>query len=523
MSSKTVFEKPISSLRNVVLDLKDLLTPKNYRFIDCAQFVKSRTLVISEISTFPTFPYSAVSYVWRGNPLSGTVTDSTSSFSVEGAKDGDPVSVDVLTHVCTASLQSGANYVWLDRLCISQTDPEDKAWQITQMYRVYQACHRCFILPGGISRLVGLNEETSWIHRAWTLQEVLAPNYAMVLFAWHAGPGWFYGKSRGDLVEVIEHQSAVVEIDDLLRPYLGGDTFFTTDDDEPDQRIKIDPIIFGRESSHVIALLGAMDARDGPDTDDHAPHAIWRSAMMRTSSRPVDMVFSIMGLFNVILDPRSFDKNDRIGATIALAREILRQGGKPSWLGVSFSIPPSRAISTFPEFPMTRVEGKALIRTDNGTKEIAEVIQDEFLAAWSLREAIEKGSMDEDGYLTFSSKAARIVPGRCPSASTSDTGRIVVKDEDSNDWEILSDEGAANLQSNDPRRFIVYVGMALAHPWASRPMYLEIYSLRAILVEEHKPEKFHRTSNFTLGPCYEAVVKTWKEHDFNVGPVVNTD
>jgi hypothetical protein len=55
---------------------------------------------------------------------------------------------------------------------------------------------------------------------------------------------------------------------------------------------------------------------------------VWRSAMMRTSSRLVDMVFSVMGLFGVALNTKDFQAEDRAETVmIALARGILEKGG----------------------------------------------------------------------------------------------------------------------------------------------------------------------------------------------------
>ncbi len=76
---------------------------------------------------------------------------------------------------------------------------------------------------------------------------------------------------------------------------------------------------------NVAALCIAMDNDMDEDTK---LYAIWKSALMQTSSRPVDMVFSIMGLFGVTLDPICFTKDDRLSATIALARAILEKGGR---------------------------------------------------------------------------------------------------------------------------------------------------------------------------------------------------
>lgn len=86
---------------------------------------------------------------------------------------------------------------------------------------------------------------------------------------------------------------------------------------------------------------------------------IWRCALMRTSSRHVDMVFSIMQLIGVTLNPSTFDPNDRLEVMIALASEILDEGGSVDWLGLPAKIPPCLQLSTFPQFAKTNVAGEA--------------------------------------------------------------------------------------------------------------------------------------------------------------------
>lgn len=43
----------------------------------------------------------------------------------------------------------------------------------------------------------------------------------------------------------------------------------------------------------------------------------------RVSARPADVVLSVMGLLGVTLDPSQFKKDDRFGATVALAQQLL--------------------------------------------------------------------------------------------------------------------------------------------------------------------------------------------------------
>ncbi|KAK7032615.1 hypothetical protein VNI00_012878 [Paramarasmius palmivorus] len=449
------------------------------------------------------------------------------------------MSIDVLFHACTASLQKKARYLWVDRLCILQNSATDKAWQIRRMYGIYKGCDPCLILPGGIGRLVGMEEETEWIQRAWTLQEVMAPDNALVLFRWNHGAGWFNGPvASGDLELVVRGESALADVMDLCLPYLsgimGGYTYFVQDDDEDDEdeqveqiRIKIDPIIFGRDRSHVLALLGILWGRD-PDAE---PQAIWRSALMRVSSRPVDMVFSIMGLFDVSLDPKAFRSTDRLAATIALAQEILRKGGNPNWLIASLHAPPERQLSSFPTFPETTVDGKARIRVSGELKEITEVVGDEFLRIWSVKEGPVGGSMDDAGYLTFSSKAIQVWPvsstdsnieGEHCRCATGDAKHVFMKAVDGTIWEAnLEDEPAPRSEST-ARTFAVYMGMALTNPYASQPTfqrYLETHTMLAIVIQEQSPNKFHRTSNMILCHCFESFIKAWKVQEVCIGPL----
>ncbi|KAK0502926.1 hypothetical protein EDD18DRAFT_1135617 [Armillaria luteobubalina] len=515
-------------------------SPCKYRLIDCVQYVRHDTLVIHEFDVLPEEPYSAASYIWRGKAFDPSFPEQRGFFSVLGAENGDPISMNVLYHICVASLQKKAKLLWLDRLCIIQQSRDDKAWQIQRMYGVYKACDPCVVLPGGLQRLVCLDEETEWIQRGWTLQEVMAPDDPLVLFRWRRGPGFFIGPTpfTGDLEEVVPGESALANIMDLLLPYLGGimggQTYFHLDEDrepqdkEEESGIEIKPVLFGHTASHALALLGALwpSVRD-PDV---VPHAVWRSALMRVSSRPVDMVLSIMGIFDVTLDPKAYPSHDRLGATIALAQEILRKGGSASWLIATMNLPPERRLSSFPVFPTTRVDGKAQVEVGGLMRDVEDVVGgDEFLERWSLKES-PKGSMGDDGYLTIASQAIRVrrvdqridlQSHRVGQGCVCDTvRRAFFTALDGTAWQACEGE---SVQSPGPcpRTFVVYVGMALANPYSSQPTlqrYMQTYTLLAILVQEHAPGRYHRSSNLVLCHCFEKFIKIWHVRKFDIGP-----
>ena len=86
------------------------------------------------------------------------------------------------------------------------------------------------------------------------------------------------------------------------------------------------------------------------------------------------MILSIMGVFGVSLDPAAFHKNGRHGAAIALAQEILKRGGRASWLDAAGGVPPESTLSSFPSFPGTSTNGAAFIRVDGGAYKVPDLV-----------------------------------------------------------------------------------------------------------------------------------------------------
>ena len=117
------------------------------------------------------------------------------------------------THcVPPTSLRSNPNtsYLWLDRGCIIQSSKEDRSWQMQHMGRIYKNCSTYLVLPGGLGRLVGLAEETAWIHRSWTLQEALSPRTTKCLFRWEQPPAEISGLTAGNIEGVENNHSAMM-------------------------------------------------------------------------------------------------------------------------------------------------------------------------------------------------------------------------------------------------------------------------------------------------------------------------
>ncbi|KAK7047283.1 hypothetical protein VNI00_006514 [Paramarasmius palmivorus] len=503
-----VLSKPLSSLQNTTIDLSGKASPCRFRLIDCAQLVHEEILQVIEYPDPQDIAYAAISYIWRGvigPPALSFATNGT--FAVKGAEDGDPVSIDVLLHACKAALLKDIPLLWLDRLCIIQTSRDDKVWQIQRMYRIYAECAECFILPGGTRRLVSLEEPTMWIHRGWTLQEAVAPRSASVVIQWEHGDGSFGNPKQrmgtsGVIEEIVPGQSAYILLTSLVNASIAENVEFrvAAPGTYTGRPVDVTIRIFGNDEAgwrHAFVLSAALkpvDDKVDPNGDKKRT-AIWRSAQMRTSSRPVDMVFSIMGLFGVTLDPRAFKAHDRLGATIALAREILDQGGSPNWFAISLALPHNNDILSFPMFPETNEAGAAIYEVNDERVEAAELMKD--VDGWLGVEGIPGATMDEAGFLTIKMKSVPVrFTGRFHASSGSrqsyDTQLLqyhdlhqppFMTDQDGRIWETLGNDQQTKL-------YVVLLGRM--HTQSGTRYFDPQTLLKGVLLLQYAEGKFRR-------------------------------
>jgi hypothetical protein len=143
------------------------ITHKKFRFIDAPSLAAGEKLRVVEFDALPVQRYVALSYVWRGSYNQDVQSFDTKTMSIEGVVGADPISIDVLITACKCVATMDCQFLWIDGVCIVQSDEEDKAWQIQNMFDIYKNCKQCLILPGGLSRLVPITEPTTWMHRAW--------------------------------------------------------------------------------------------------------------------------------------------------------------------------------------------------------------------------------------------------------------------------------------------------------------------------------------------------------------------
>ena len=339
--------------------------------------------------------------------------------AVAGAEEADPIAISVLYDLSWAAWSVfRSEYIWLDRLCLMQENSVDKKWQIAQMFNIYHGCKTCIVIPGGLQRLVTLEEETQWVDRAWTLQEVTAPQVIKVFALYNPNSpansilARFQsdGKSWGGTMLVHYDDNAHRAI-----MYMGEAMWHFT----PDQPYRC----FGFKASQYSAVAHCLD---GVNKKQH--EWIWKAAMMRTSSRPCDRIYSIMGLFDVTLDQDNWDKDDTVGPAIALVQTSLAAAahqGRPaykwnqatppkdlSWLLCTYWMDPHPDYSIFPRFPETTVDGPAVwVRADGSRVKVADALEyrlNDLRPHWITNVQSGPNAMSNRGYLTLTS--FRVLP-----------------------------------------------------------------------------------------------------------------
>lgn len=305
-----------------------------------------------------------------------------------------------------------------------QSSRPDKVWQIENMYSIYLHADPCLVFPGGLVRLAHITDPTTWIDRAWTLQEATAsPKKTTVkciysfphqtfsefvntsLHANRYSSKFIYFLNTGASAKaftqyIIEpNHSAGCDLTELISRLYAASLAFQS----------MHPTLVEEPDAFPLRIISARSGRllkmSGPRGGKISHLFYWQSAFIRSSSRPVDMVFSIMQSMGVKLDVASFSDQDRVKATIKLIQALLDRGHPAIWLYIAPELPPGPELSLLPAFPETSVSGRAMMQMPNGRVFASDVIGSS--KTWDSQGA-PTGSMDDQGYFNFRSSGARI-------------------------------------------------------------------------------------------------------------------
>lgn len=72
--------------------------------------------------------------------------------------------------------QDGLRYFWIDTCCINKADSSELSWALNSMFYWYKRAIRCYVYMQDVpSHDMTKFERSRWFRRGWTLQELIAP------------------------------------------------------------------------------------------------------------------------------------------------------------------------------------------------------------------------------------------------------------------------------------------------------------------------------------------------------------
>lgn len=541
----------LSQLHETTLDLGHM-SDQRFRFVHIDPLARNEALEVVSFDDLSEVEhrYAALSYPWDGLkldvPSSGS---SVINFNVKGAELGGVINCDVLKTCCRAAERLVPNdhkhpyLLWVDRLCIKQEDKYDKNWQIRYMHDIYRRCALCLVLPGGLRRLAGLQEPTTWAQRAWTLQEALVPRRVECLVSWKR-QGVKTAWMNLPPVVVEPFHSAAMSLSALVNAVMTGIHFTLMElgdenfqygrlavEDARDETDKEKSGAGGKQAVSAASREVVLNVEPGgvarneevkimtyteahvlfdvlshqeSELRDRKEAALWKCALLRTSSRPVDMVFSVMALFGVALEPSSFAVDDRDAATLALTQKIMENGGRAMWLGLSFTMAPSIFMSTMPAFPETTVATQATVETPSGRRNVQEMID----TMWLLADGLS-GTVDDDAYLHTRSRARAIQK----DDGSSPSGQVISEAEINGQAEKWVVQPGSDP---DGKYYAVAIGERSPSSPGGAGTYMFSDSAVLMIVQRHheKPSRYDRRSFATVTPAF---IANWPQLDLCIG------
>lgn len=225
---------------------------------------------------------------------------------------------------------------------------------------------------------------------------------------------------------------------------------------------------------------------------------------MKVASRPVDNVFSIMGLLGVALDPREYQVGDRVKATKALMKGVLERGGRAEWLGISPTLPLNDQISTMPTFPSYKALDEFVVETLDGEVDIATLIA----KYWKLIDA-PKGGVSRNGMFSITAKSASVE--HITSESGTVEGEVVLKllsKQQITRWRVLA-LGSHSLHH------AVFVGVKKQYSSGSIPRYVDPWDHLVMLVKDDGLGIF-RNVGYANATKEEVSTNAWSERTFDM-------
>lgn len=488
---------------------------ETYRFLHIPSLLNEQTISIRSTTSIPEKQYVCISYVWRN--LSKIPTDPT--ILVLGLKPDDDMSVPMLTIVCKVAATFNVEYIWLDKFGLKQTENQvgidDRKWQMGVMYNIYNKCKSCIVAPGGLSRLPEITEKTTWIDRAWCLQEAIAPEDVQILFDWNKGTKSLNNVGACMVTQVLENVG-MSTLRGILEMTLRGEVKVMPEEGGVDWNdaptVKVGVFTGDAPPYSARALLCAMDMKG----KDGRQNALWRCLIMRTARYKEDILLSSMGIMGVEVEPdggpQGYDDKRMQQLLIQFVKALVAEGSRAEWLGIAPQFGPAKGFSALPPLPIDANLGSGYVKVKEGKYDVIipkwDISNDG--TWWWLKDAPEHPLIDDNGDILIKRKAVPIDQGEYYMLQK-DTPETLVNCVMQPYWNIQADV-------KDPTSYAVYVGQKQYFNLGIDPMIFDQNSTLLMLVQKDNTTN-DRYKNIGYAWADENIISTpgWEEKKFRIG------
>ncbi|KAI9064953.1 HET-domain-containing protein [Trametes sanguinea] len=221
-------------------------------------------------------------------------------------------------NACRTARAKGYAWIWIDTCCIDKSSSADLSEAINSMFALYLNCSICLAylndVPAGDHPYLPQSafRSSQWFSRGWTLQELLAPSHTVLFFS----QGWSVLGTRHELALAIQ------EITGIDRGVLSALPEVSLSDNP------LPTIHLSMHSADVVAIFKQSDSEilAGSCVSRLRAHSVAKRmswAARRTTTRPEDRAYSLMGIFDINMPVIYGEGGDRAFRRLQL--EIIRQ------------------------------------------------------------------------------------------------------------------------------------------------------------------------------------------------------
>ncbi|KAI0391050.1 heterokaryon incompatibility protein-domain-containing protein [Xylariaceae sp. FL0594] len=164
---------------------------------------------------------------------------------------------------CEVALLKGYDWIWIDTCCIDKSSSSELSESIHSMFRWYEQSGICIAYLADISKqaFFKVRRKSRWFTRGWTLQELIAPREIEFFDS-----NWVYIDNKKSLRKLLAQITGI-----------------------PAAVLKhADPLKTNTVGSGIRSLLAPIPVAN-----------IMSWAAMRETTRPEDMTYCLLGLFDI--------------------------------------------------------------------------------------------------------------------------------------------------------------------------------------------------------------------------------